>query len=190
MAFEAVRGGSLFLPVQGGRLRHRSTPASSSMNKSVVLAIYLTLSAAIAGGIIYGAIRAGYPLWLALATVYLLFVFLNGSLAYMARARRLRLEGQEPPPYLMYLFFPPGAPKLRDEAPKSLRIIVGIVSALGGMFFVGCGLALFSEAEFSRITHPTLAAFICAVLAGIGVALLYVGWRLIALKKRPPHDAA
>lgn len=163
------------------------------MNKhmAVAVGIYLTIWAVMAAGIIYGFVLAGYPWWLGLVATYFLFFFGGSSLAYMLRARQNRLEGREPPPYLTYLFFPQGVPKFKDiEAPKFIQVIVGIVAALGGVFFVGCGAALAFSAEYSRMPHPIVAVIICFVLVGIGVALTYVGWRLIAPEKRPPNDAA
>src|SRR6185437_1085061 len=53
MALEAVRGGSLFLLVQGGRLRRRLTPALGPTMFRHVLAAANTLFAAIAAFMIY-----------------------------------------------------------------------------------------------------------------------------------------
>ena len=47
MALEAVRGGSLFLLVQGGRLRRRSTPALGSHGLSAAI-FFLALSVSVA----------------------------------------------------------------------------------------------------------------------------------------------
>ena len=160
------------------------------MNKHVALVSYFALWAAIAAGIVYGIVGAGYSVWRAAAVVYLLFFFLNGSMAYWARSRLLRREGREPPPYLQYLLFPNGAPKPKEEAPKLIQIIVGVVATLGGVFFVGCGGALFLDTDYSRINHPEVAAIIEIVLVGIGVALFYVGWRCIAPGNRPPNKGA
>ena len=143
------------------------------------LAAYLALWAAVAGGIIYGIVLAGYSAWLAVAFAFLLFVFLNGSLAYRARVRQFRLEGKEPPPYFRYLFFPQGFPGYKDEAPGSAHFLVGIAAALAGVFFVFCGVALAVDAEWSRISHPIAAAGFCVILAGMGAAFLYLAWRLV-----------
>jgi hypothetical protein len=160
------------------------------MNKPVALVAYLVFWAALAGGIIYCVIEAGYPLWVAVVSAYLLFVFLNGSLAYKSRAQRLRLEGKAPPPYLQYLFFPTGIPKLKDEAPRSTHMFVGVVAALTGVFFVFCGVALAFDAEWSRIQRPVLVAAICMVPTSIGAAFLYLAWRLFAFRKRSTNDVA
>ncbi|SRR6266511_1480932 len=156
----------------------------------LALAAYLALWAAIAGGIIYGIVRAGYSAWLAVAFQFLLFVFVNGSLAYRARIRQLRLEGKEPPRYLQYLFFPQGLPKFKQEAPRSTHLLVGIAAALTGVFFVFCGVALAFDAEWSRISQPLLAAAICIVLAGIGAAFLYLSWRALSFGRKSPANVA
>jgi len=50
----------------------------------IALAAYLALWAAIAGGIIYGTVQAGYSAWVAVASAFLLFLFVNGSLAWIS----------------------------------------------------------------------------------------------------------
>jgi hypothetical protein len=145
-------------------------------------AAYLAVWAAVVGGIVYGTAQAGYSAWLGVGAAFLLFVFVNGSLAYRASARQLRLEGKEPPPYVRYLFFPQGSSKWKEEAPRFEHLLVGIAAALTGMFFVFCGVALAFDAAWSRISQPLLVAGVCIVVASIGVAFLYLAWRLLALK--------
>ena len=130
-----------------------------------------------------------YPLWAAVAAAYLLFLFLNGSLAYRSVSRRLTIEGKKPPPYLQYIFLPTGIPKFKEEAPRSTHVFVGVAALVTGAFFVFCGVALAFDAEWSRIAHPFVPAAICLFLAGIGAAFLYVAWRLFAFR-RLPSDAA
>lgn len=154
------------------------------------LAAYVAFWAAVAGGVIYGIVRAGYSVWVAVASAFLLFLFVNGSLAYRVRVRQLRLEGKEPPPYLRYLFFPQGWPKYKEEAPKSAHFLVGIAAALTGLFFVFCGVALAFDAEWSRVSQPIVAISICLVLAGVGASFLYLAWRLIAFGRRSPTNVA
>ena len=159
------------------------------MNKHFALTLYLALWAALSAGVIFGMIQAGYSLWAAGISAYILFVFLNGSLAYWSLARRLRLEGKEAPPYLKYLFLPNGIPKFKEEAPRSAHVLVGVAAAITGVFFVYCGAALAIDGEWSRIPHPFVAAIMCLVLAGIGAAFLYLAWRMFA-SRRLPNDAA
>jgi hypothetical protein len=173
----------------------RSTRTLGDMNKRlcVALAAYVALWMAVAGAVIYSVVRAGYSAWIAVACAYLLFLFVNGSLAYRARARQFRIEGEEPPPYFQYLFFPDGVPKLRDfkeEAPKSTHLLVGIAVALTGVFFLLCGVALAFDADWSRISQPLLAAAICIVLGSIGAAFLYLAWRLLSFGRRLPPNVA
>ena len=152
------------------------------MNKRLALTLYLALWAALSAGVIFCLTRAGYPLWAAVVSAFLLFVFVNGSLAYRAHTRRLKLEGKKAPPYLQYIFFPSGVPKFKAEAPRSTHVLVGLAAALAGVFFVFCGVALAFDGKWSRIEHPFVVATICFVLAGIGAAFLYVAWRLFAFR--------
>jgi hypothetical protein len=152
------------------------------------LAAYLALWVAIAGGIIYGIVGAGYSAWVAVAFSFLLFVLVNGSLAYRARVRQLEREGKESPRYLQYLSFPQGYPKFKQEAPRSAHLLVGIAAALTGVFFVSCGVALAFDAEWSRISQPLLAAAICIILASFGVAFIYFAWRLLSFGGKPPAN--
>lgn len=151
----------------------------------LALAAYLALWAALAAGIIYGMVWAGYSAWMAVASAFLLFLFLNGSLAYWARVRQVRLEGKEAPSYLQFIFFPQGAPRHKEPAPRSTHLLVGVAAALTGMFFMFCGIALAFDAEWSRISNPILAAGICVVLAGLGALFLYLAWRIVAFRARP-----
>jgi hypothetical protein len=152
-------------------------------------AAYVTLWAIVTIGIVYFAVRAGYPLWAGVICAYFLFVFLNGTLAYKARARQLKLQGKDPPRYLRYLFLPSGLPKLKDEAPRSTHIVVGLVAAIAGVFFVFCGAALALDAEWSRIPNPILVAAICLVPASIGGVFLYLAWRILISARRSTNVA-
>jgi hypothetical protein len=165
-----------------GDTRRAGSLTLRDMNKrlSPALAAYLAVWAVVAGGIIYGSAQAGYSAWLGVGAAFLLFVFVNGSLAYRARARQLRLEGKEPPSYFRYLCFPQGSPKWKEEAPRFEHLLVGIAAALTGMFFVFCGVALALDADWSRITQPLLVVAVCTVVASIGIAFLYLAWRLLA----------
>lgn len=157
------------------------------MNKRPLLALslYIALWAVIAAGMIYGVVSSGYPLWAAALAVYALFMILNGSLAYKVRAQQDRLEGKEPPPYLLYLLRANGAFEFTKQAPKSTHVLVGIAATLIGIFFLFCGVALALHAEWSRIDHPIFAATICLVLAGMGAAFVYAAWRLFAVGSPP-----
>jgi hypothetical protein len=154
------------------------------------LAAYLAMWASVAAGIVYGIVQTGYPAWVAVVSAFLLFVFVNGSLAYTARARQLRLEGKEPPPYFKFLFFPQGFPKLKEQAPKFDHFLVGIAAAVTGLFFLFCGAGLAFGADWSRISQPILVASICLVLAGIGAVFLYLAWRAFAFTRTPPTNVA
>jgi hypothetical protein len=160
------------------------------MNQRIALALYLAVWAAVAGGVTYGVVRSGYSVSVAVASAFFLFFLVNGSLAYRARVRQLRMEGKEPPRYLRYLFFPQGRPKYKEEAPRSTHFVVGIAAALTGVFFVFCGIALAFDAEWSRISQPLIAAAICIVLANVGVVFLYLAWRLLAFGRRSQANVA
>lgn len=150
----------------------------------IALAAYLALWAVLAAGIVYATVRAGYSAWVGAAFALLLFVFVNGSLAYRARARQLRREGKTPPPYFQYLFLPQGFPRFKEEASRSGHFFVGIAAALTGLFLVFCGIALAFDADWSRISQPILAASLCVVLAGVGASFLYLAWRLVGFRAR------
>jgi hypothetical protein len=162
------------------------------MNKRLgfALAAYLAIWTSVAAGIVYGIVQVGYPAWVAVISAFLLFVFVNGSLAYRARARQLRLEGKEPPPYFKFLFFPQGFPKFKEQAPKFDHVLVGIAATITGLFFLFCGAGLAFGADWSRMSQPMLVASICLVLAGIGAVFLYLAWRAFAFTRMPPRNVA
>jgi hypothetical protein len=160
------------------------------MIKRLAIASYVAVWIALAGGVIYGVVRSGYSMSIAVASAFILFLLVNGSLAYLARARQLRMEGKEPPRYLSYLFFPHGLRIYKEEAPKSTHLLVGIAAALIGAFFVFCGVALAFDAEWSHISQPLVAAAICIVLASIGAVFLYLAWRLLTFGRRTAANVA
>ena len=154
------------------------------------LAAYLALWAAVAGGIIYGILLAGYSAWVGVASAFVLFLFVNGSLAHRARVRQFRLEGKEPPSYLQVLF-PQGFPKFKEEAPRFDHFLVGIAAALTGLFFVFLGVGLAFGGDWSRVPQPILLGSVCVILAAIGALFLYFAWRLVAFSfRRRPTDVA
>src|SRR2546423_10796630 len=60
----------------------RLNAALDKMKTRVLVALYFVLWATIAAGVIYVAMRAGHSVWVAGPLAYLLFIFVNGSLAY------------------------------------------------------------------------------------------------------------
>lgn len=162
------------------------------MNTRLALATaaYLAFWAAVAGGIIYGIVQAGYPAWVGVVSAFLLFAVVNGSLAHRARVQQRTLEDKEPPSYFRYLLFPRGSPKFKEAAPRFDHFLVGTAAALTGLFLLFCGIALAFDAEWSRISQPILAGSICVIIAGIGALLLYFAWRCFGfIRKRPTNGA-
>ncbi len=163
------------------------------MNKRFALTLYLALAAALSAAVTFGMTLAGIPLWAAALSAYLLFLFLSASLAYRSLARRLKLEGQEIPPYRQYLFrlFRIEIGKFKEDAPRSTHRLIGVAAALAGLFFVFCGVALAFDAEWSRIPHPVIAATICLFLAGVGAAFICLARRLFAFRNlsNPPNTS-
>jgi hypothetical protein len=116
---------------------------------------------------------------------YLLFIFVNGSLAYRFRAQQLRREGKQPPSYLWYLFFPKG---LRHTVvvPRLLRVLLGIVISVGGVLFVIGGTLMLKELEFSFILHSIRALAAVGVFFVLGLAFAFVGFRLMIVENDEP----
>jgi hypothetical protein len=157
------------------------------MTATVVKGLYLALWVAIATAGIYAAIAAGHPFWLGAALTFALFFFVNGSLAYFFRARQLRLQGEQPPPFLVYLFRPaPLQYKSRVAVPRPLRLLLGVVIFIGGAFFVLIDVLMLTNLDFSRIPHPVGAVIMLFVLPVLGLAIAYVGFRLMVMKGEDP----
>jgi hypothetical protein len=153
-------------------------------------AAYLAFWAAVAGGIIYGIVQAGYATWVGVVFAFLLFAVANGSLAYRARVRQLNLEGKELPSYFHYLIFPQGSPKFKEAAPRFDHFLAGMVAALVGLFLLFCGVALAFDAEWSHVSQPILVASVCVIIAGIGASLLYFAWRCFGFTRKQPTNVA
>ena len=157
------------------------------MNKRLgfALAAYLALWAAVTAGLIYGIVLAGYSAWIGVASGFVLFLCVNGSLAHRARVRQFRLEGKEPPSYLQFLFLRRGFPKFKEEAPRFDHFLVGMAAALTGLFFVFLGLGLAFGSDWSRVSQPILLGSVSVILAAIGAVFLYLAWRMVAFSFRP-----
>lgn len=158
------------------------------MNTRVAAGLYVGLWAAASAAVIYVVTGAGISLWLAAVLAYLLFLFVNGSLAYVFRVRQLRREGKPPPSYLSYLFFPKGLRETLSvrntvSVPRPIRVLLGLVISLGGAVLVVGGGFILNDPDFSRMPHPFVAIF---MLVAMGVAFAYVGLRLIIVKNDEP----
>ena len=70
---------------------------------------------ALAVWIVYGFVRLGLPWWSSVITISFLLLSINGSLAYVARSRKDRAEGKEPPNYWRYIFLQNGAEPFKRE---------------------------------------------------------------------------
>ncbi len=146
----------------------------------LALAAYVAIWVCVAAGVVYGIVLAGYPVWLAVVSAFLVFALVNGSLAYRARAKQLRLEGREVPGYFTFLFFPGGVPKAKEQASKFDHVLVGTAAAITGLFLLFCGAGLALGADWSRMAQPMLAAGLCFALGAIGALFLYIAWRAFA----------
>jgi hypothetical protein len=155
--------------------------------KATAVAIFIGVWVAIAAAVIYLVSAAGYSFWVGAAAACVLFFLVNGSVAYRFRARQLRQQGMEPPPFLVYLFFPkPINFKERVALPRPFRVLLGIVILIGGAFLVLAGIGLLFALDLSKVPHPVGAVIGLVVLATIGVGSLYVGVRLMVMKNDEP----
>ncbi len=84
------------------------------------------------------------PIWIIVDGAVLALFIVNAVFAYRYRSRQMRSEGQEPPPFLVYLFFPRPLPS-RVSVPRPVRIILGLIILSGGAFFLFIGFLLFTD---------------------------------------------
>ncbi|MEM6998753.1 MAG: hypothetical protein AAF419_02815, partial [Pseudomonadota bacterium] len=152
------------------------------MKKHVALISYLILWFIILASVIWSMVQFEYPLWLGFVTAYLLFLFLNGSLSYWYIRKKHKNEGTKSPPYLSYILFPDGVPKLRNDAPRFMHVIVGIAALFIGAFLTFCGIALAIDSNWPNIPQPFLGATFCLILFFIGILFLYLSWRLFVFR--------
>ena len=155
--------------------------------RATVVAIFFGVWIAIAAVVIYFASVLGYSSWSGVAAALVLFFLANGSLAYLYRARQLRQQGKEPPPFLVYLFFPK---PLNFREPVRLsrpfRVLLGIVVVIGGVFLVLAGTVILFTQDVSKFPHPVGGVIALVVLASVGVGSVYVGMRLMVMKDDEP----
>jgi hypothetical protein len=105
--------------------------------------------------------------------------------AYRLRSRQLRRQGEQPPPFLKYLFFPkPLTTKV--AVPRATRIVLGVLFLIGGALFFMMAGVFANEANYSAIAHAARAVVVLLTLLVFGVAIGYVGFRLIVVKNDEP----
>lgn len=151
-----------------------------SMKRQLFKAVYLGMWAAVTGGVVYFGHAWGVSWWGSLLVAYLLFVFVNGSMAYVWVKRRLESEGKQPPSYLCYLFLPGGI-RQRIVVPRVVRIVLGLAIFAGGVAFEFAALVL-GPSSTTRV-HSVGAVALLVVLAVFGAAFIYVGFRLIVMRE-------
>jgi hypothetical protein len=152
------------------------------MNTRVATGLYLVAWIVLSAGIVFGLVHAGISIWAAAALVYLVFTFVNGTLAYRHLARKLAPQGLAPPPYLSYVFFGSRGPgPIRVSRP--VRVLLALVVASGGVLFVVMAILL-----ASKLPSPLVPSGVgvLAVLALFGCAFIYVGVRLAVVKDDEP----
>lgn len=160
------------------------------MKRQLFIAMYLGMWAAVTAGAIYLGRVLGVPSWHALLVAYLLFAFVNGSIAYVSVKRRLEAQGKRPPSYLMYLFVPRGIHE-SIAIPRILRIRVGLVIFSGGAAFALVAMVL--GFQFAARAQSVGALALLLASAAMGASFIYVGLRLIVMRadeslfKRTPN---
>ena len=135
--------------------------------------------------------------WIIVGAAVLALFVVNAVFAYRYRSRQMRSQGQEPPPFLVYLFFPRPFPS-RVLVPRPVRIILGVIVLSGGVFFLLIGFLLFTDRHAMQ-SHPVSSVVAVALIATLGAAFAYVGYRLISIvndkeqlfgRKKKESDAA
>ena len=123
--------------------------------------------------------------WITVIVIAAGLFVLNAVFAYRYRSRQLRSQGQEPPPFLKYLFFPrPLADRV--PMPKPVRVILGVVIFVGGALFLATGGFILVQLDFSKLSHPVGAVFMLLLLSALGLVIAYVGVRLVVMKNDEP----
>src|SRR6266545_7154091 len=107
--------------------------------------------------------------WIAVIGVAFALFLLNAVFAYRYRSRQLRSQGQEPPPFFVYLFFPRPWTN-RVSTPRPLRVSVGIVIFVGGAAFVLGGSILLANLQLTTLSHPVGAVLALLALISLGIA--------------------
>jgi hypothetical protein len=142
----------------------------------LVVAIYLAFWVAVAATAAYFGPAAGVPAWLSVGLVFITFFFVNGSLAYLFSARQLRRQGESPPRYVDFMLSPWSLHQpVRFPAP--IRIALGLIVIFGGVLFV------FAGGTFVVHVDRTGIWVVGAVFLLLGLAFLYVGYRVIRMNR-------
>ena len=122
--------------------------------------------------------------WITVIAIAIALFLANATLAYRYRSRKLRSLGQEPPPFLKYLFFPRPLPQ-RVPIPRPVRLILGLLFLAGGAFFVLIAALPFIPSARSH-SDPLILGLVVLACGSIGAAIGYTGFRLVVVKNDEP----
>jgi hypothetical protein len=151
------------------------------MNIRVATGLYVAAWLVFAALVVAGLSYAGLPYWLSAALAYLLFIAVNGTLAYRHRSRQLEPQGRPAPQYLRYLLLGQG---IRSEfvLPRPIRWLLALVVGAGGLSFIAVAAILAVSLANHDVPSPAGAAALLLLLALMGLAFAYVGVRLALVK--------
>lgn len=149
------------------------------MSRRLASAFYLSFWAAFAALAVYLV----DSFWLGAGLAYALFFLVTATLAHVHRSREARARGEQPPPFMAFLFSP-GAKGFKSDVavPRPLRLMLGALVLVGGAAFAVLGALFLATVDFSTVPSPLGARVMLAVFCALGLGFCYVGFRLLVLK--------
>lgn len=151
------------------------------MNRPAAVSLYLAAWLMFAALLVAGLYYLGLSLWYALPLAYLIFLAVNGTLAYRHRTRQLALEGLPAPSYPRYLLFGEGV-KRELAVPRPIRLLLALIIGFGGASFVAIAAIFAISFSPQQLRSPLGAAALLLTLALMGLGFVYVAVRLAMVK--------
>jgi hypothetical protein len=120
--------------------------------------------------------KYGVSIWVSAVATFVVFFFVNGTLAYVLRARQLKREGKAPPAYTSFMFQTQSINQPM-QVPSLVRVALGLVVILGAGLFVFAGGVLVFAAKHSGYVIGG------GILLLLGATFAYVGYRVIRMNR-------
>jgi hypothetical protein len=145
------------------------------MSRILIATIYFFFWICLAAALAMIGSSHGYSPWLMVGIAFLVFFFVNGSIAHYALSRRLIRENRQPPSYFEFLFqtdsFGIAALNKPIRAPSLVRILLGIVTVLVAILYIAGGSTMIFFHE-----RP-VEMYVGSFLLPLGIFSLYLGSR-------------
>ena len=146
------------------------------MKIKLLVALYLGIWIGLGAVVAYFGEKNGVAAWVSAVVTFVVFFFVNGTLAYIFKTRQLKREGKIPPAYASFMFQTQNINQPM-QVPSLVRVALGLVVIVGAGLFMFAGGVLVVAAKQSGYLVGG------GILLLLGTAFAYVGYRVVRMSR-------